>query len=310
MGRGGSSTSPTKWALTFALWFVIMWAIMDKTSRNPSHEQGTNANPPTPPATSLLRIENLSKAFRGLLALHNYHLSLEEGLIWGVIGPNGAGKTTLFNLITGVLTPTEGQVFFQGQDVTNLASHQIARLGVVRTFQNIRLFGPLSVLDNTKIGFQVRDKASLWETILSLPSFGRKESKLEEEAYHLLEFFGLETYCHTPAYNLPFGFQRRLEIASALATHPTLLLLDEPAAGMNPSETDELMALIGRIRDEFALTIMLIEHDMRVIMNICDHIQTLNYGEIIAQGTPVEIQNNLQVIEAYLGGTIKNEAAS
>jgi branched-chain amino acid transport system ATP-binding protein len=279
---------------------------MDKTSRNPSHEQGANASPPASSATPLLRIENLSKAFRGLLALHDYDLSLEEGLIWGVIGPNGAGKTTLFNLITGVLTPTEGKVFFQGQAITNLASHQVARLGVVRTFQNIRLFGPLSVLENVKIGLQMQNKAGLWETILSLPSFGRQESKLEEKAYHLLELFGLEPYWHTAAHSLPFGFQRRLEIASALATHPTLLLLDEPAAGMNPSETDELMALIGRIRDEFALTIMLIEHDMRVIMNICDYIQTLNYGEIIAQGTPEEIQNNSRVIEAYLGGAVKN----
>lgn len=285
---------------------------MDKTSRNPSNERGPGANdpPPASSANSLLRIENLSKAFHGLLALNDYNLSLEGGLIWGVIGPNGAGKTTLFNLITGVLVPTAGKVFFQGQDITNLASHQIARLGVVRTFQSIRLFGPLSVLDNIKIGFQIQAKANLWETILSLPSFGRKERELEEEAYHLLELFGLETYCYTPASSLPFGFQRRLEIASALATHPTLLLLDEPAAGMNPSETDELMALIGRIRDEFALTIMLIEHDMRVIMNICDYIQTLNYGEIIAQGAPGEIQNNSQVIEAYLGGATKIEAAS
>ncbi len=227
-------------------------------------------------------------------------------MIWGVIGPNGAGKTTLFNLVTGVLTLSEGQIFFQGRDITNLASHQIARLGVVRTFQNVRLFGPLSVLENIKIGLQMHAKASLWETILSLPSFGRQESKLEEEAYHLLELFGLETYRDTAAHSLPFGLQRRLEIASALATHPTLLLLDEPAAGMNPSETDELMALIGRVRDEFALTIMLIEHDMRVIMSICDYIQTLNYGEIIAQGTPAEIQNNSQVIEAYLGGGNQN----
>jgi len=258
------------------------------------------SNPETRDAC-LLEVKGLSKSFKGLLAVSRYHVKLCRGEILGIIGPNGAGKTTVFNLITGTLAPTAGQVYFKSQDITGHSPYRIARQGIARTFQNIRLFRSLSVLENVKVGLQMHGRAGLGETLLSLPGFTRRERSLTDAALQFLELFGLADQRHSPAHSLPFGLQRRLEIASSLATRPELLLLDEPAAGMNPREKEELVALIGQIKQDFELTIVLIEHDMRVIMGICDRIQTLNYGEVIAEGSPVEIQNHPQVIEAYLG---------
>jgi branched-chain amino acid transport system ATP-binding protein len=250
----------------------------------------------------VLRTEGLGRAFRGLQALVAYRLELRRGEILGVIGPNGAGKSTLFNVLTGFLPPTAGRVHFLGRDITGFAPDKIARLGIARTFQNIRLFGRMSVLDNVKTAQQLHGKAGFLETLLSAPGFLRKERVLEERALAHLASLGMARFAGVDAAALPYGFQRKLEIARALATEPTVLLLDEPAAGMNEGETAELTTFIREIRDRFGLTVVVVEHDMSLIMPLSDRIQVLNYGRIIAEGTPSEIRANPAVIEAYLGG--------
>ncbi len=258
----------------------------------------------------VLRAEGLGRAFRGLQALADYRLDLRRGEILGVIGPNGAGKSTLFNVLTGFLPPTAGRVAFRGRDITGLAPDKVARLGMARTFQNIRLFGRMTVLDNVKTAQQLRDRANLLETLLTAPGFRRTERALEEKALAHLASLGMAGFADAEAASLPYGFQRKLEIARALATEPAVLLLDEPAAGMNEGETAELTVFIREIRDRFGLTVVVVEHDMSLIMPLSDRIQVLNYGRIIAEGTPAEIRLNPAVIEAYLGAGDDEEATA
>ena len=248
-----------------------------------------------------LECRHLGIEFGGLKAVDDFNLTIGKTEIAGLIGPNGAGKTTIFNLLTKVYHPTSGTILFQGKETTGMSTVQINRMGIARTFQNIRLFSTLSVEDNVKVGLHNAMPYSTISGILRLPGYWTKEKKMHKRAMELLEIFDMQDLANATAGSLPYGAQRRLEIVRALATGPKLLLLDEPAAGMNPSETEELMENIRKIRDTFQIAVMLIEHDMKLVMGICEGIAVLNYGKIIAKGTPEEIQANPQVIEAYLG---------
>lgn len=251
--------------------------------------------------TYLCKVENLNKNFGGIAATSNYSLSLEKGELLGLIGPNGAGKTTVLNLLSGIINPTSGTVYFEGRDITNMSPDQKARVGISRTFQNIRLFGDMDVLDNIKVALHMHHGSGLANTVLSTPALGRSESTIAQKALECAGMMHLGDIIHEPAKNLSYGTQRRIEIARALATDPKLLLLDEPAAGMNSNETKELMDTIRRINLEFGVTIIIIEHDMHMIMNLCRRIQVLNQGELIIEGLPEEVRACPQVIEAYLG---------
>lgn len=249
----------------------------------------------------MLKVEGLTKSFGGLRAVHNIDLELHPGDLAGLIGPNGAGKTTVFNLLTGVYIPTSGNIIFNGQEIGGLAPHVINQMGIARTFQNIRLFPNLTVLENVCIAYHSHAGYSIQDAVLRTGNFEAKEKELIEKAQDFLGIFHLEEQQGEIARNLPYGKQRRLEIARALAADPKLLCLDEPAAGMNPAESVALMDLIHFIRDRFKLTILLIEHQMRVVMGVCEKITVMDFGEKIAYGVPKEIQSNPRVVEAYLG---------
>ncbi|HAH78473.1 MAG TPA: ABC transporter ATP-binding protein [Ruminococcaceae bacterium] len=253
-------------------------------------------------AVSVLETKNLGIAFGGLQALDDIHFTVKPGEIMGLIGPNGAGKTTVFNLLTSVYSPSEGQIRLGGRSIVGEKTFRITRNGIARTFQNIRLFKNMTVIENVKIPMNSQMHYSVLSGVFRLPSSRREEKQVSERAHKLLQIFDLDSCAHSLAKNLPYGRQRKLEIARALASEPKVLLLDEPAAGMNPTETNELMQTIKLIRDRFGIAILLIEHDMNFVMGICERIVVLDYGKIIAEGTPEHVRHNPKVITAYLGG--------
>ena len=254
----------------------------------------------------VLDIEGMSMRFGGLTAVDDLTMRVPAGSVTGLIGPNGAGKTTVFNVISGFYTPQEGSILFRGRKINGMPPHLVCKEGIARTFQNIRLFGNESVLENVMVGCHVRRRCSWWMPVAHLPAADREEAAIREKALGLLRKVGLQGHEREQASSLPYGAQRRLEIARALATEPRFLLLDEPAAGMNPQESAELMHFIRRIREEFDLTILLIEHDMKVVMGVCEHIWVLEYGKLIAQGDAASIRADARVIEAYLGEEVTN----
>lgn len=250
---------------------------------------------------AMLEVKNLGISFGGLRAVDGFNIKIEKGQLYGLIGPNGAGKTTIFNMLTGVYKPTDGLIELDGQNITGKKTIEINKAGIARTFQNIRLFKELTVLDNVKVGLHNHHKYSTLAGILRLPSYHKVEKEMNAEAMELLEVFGLDGEADQLASNLPYGKQRKLEIARALATEPKLLLLDEPAAGMNPNETIELMETIRFVRDKFDMTVLLIEHDMKLVSGICEELTVLNFGQVLARGKTSEVLNNPEVIKAYLG---------
>ena len=251
--------------------------------------------------TALLEVKNLGISFGGLRAVNNFEIQIEKEQLYGLIGPNGAGKTTIFNLLTGVYRPDNGKVLLDGKDITGKSTIEINKAGIARTFQNIRLFKDLTVLDNVKVGLHNNHHYNTVSGIFRLPRFRTVEKEMNEKAMELLKVFGLDGEADVQAANLPYGKQRKLEIARALATNPKLLLLDEPAAGMNPNETGELMDTIRFVRENFHMTILLIEHDMKLVSGICEKLTVLNFGQVLASGNTSDVLNNPQVIKAYLG---------
>lgn len=252
-------------------------------------------------ANTVLKANNITIVFGGLKAVDNFSIEIKEGELVGLIGPNGAGKTTVFNMLTGVYVPTSGTVELCGKDVTKLSPHKRVELGIARTFQNIRLFKRMSVLENVKVCSNIHMDYSMFDGIFKTKKYFEQEDRATEEAMEILKVLGLEEYVNEEAQNLPYGKQRKLEIARALASRPAVLCLDEPAAGMNPIETEELMETIKIVREKFNTAILLIEHDMKLVMGICEWIKVISFGKEIATGTPVEIRNNKEVITAYLG---------
>jgi branched-chain amino acid transport system ATP-binding protein len=249
----------------------------------------------------LLKVKGLEKRFGGITALTDYNVEIRRGELVGLIGPNGAGKTTVFNLLSGVLKPTGGHIYFNNSDITHLRPDQNTALGIARTFQNIRLFKELSVLDNIKVAFHMRLGKGFWKTLLHTSDYRQAEIQMAQRSHEIMELFGLTSVKEIPAKNLPYGLQRRVEIARAMATLPKLLLLDEPSAGLNPSETEELVKILENIHRKNDLTIFLVEHDMKLIMAVCQKIQVIDRGRMLIMGTPDDVRRDTRVIEAYLG---------